>query len=266
MPRHKFADRKITGMQTFYDRFILPVMDLILPRTCIVCGKRLYTFEEHICTRCLADLPLTYGWSLSRNPMAEKFNGLIQRTACHDMQQASRLPAHIPYSHAAALFFFNSEAQYRKIPYSIKYHGDISSGLFFGAMLGKKIACSPALEGIDMIIPVPLYWSRRWERGYNQAEVIARGIAGAIGSTVRTDILYRRHHTETQTRLDTEEKSRNVKDAFGIRKKFPAGTGHILLVDDVFTTGATLHACWQAVRETARDISISVAALAMVSN
>lgn len=253
-------------MRTFADRFVLPVMDLILPRTCIVCGKRLYTFEEHICTGCLADLPLTYGWSLSRNPMAEKFNVLIQRDICQEMQPCQPTRSHIPYSNAASLFFFNSEAPYRKIPYSIKYHGDISSGLFFGAMLGKKIACSPALEGIDMVIPVPLYWSRRWKRGYNQAEVIARGIAGAIGSTVRTDILYRKRHTVTQTRLGTDDKSRNVKDAFGVRKKFPAGTGHILLVDDVFTTGATLHSCWQAVKAAADDIRISIAALAMVSN
>ena len=219
-------------------------------------------FEKHICTGCLADLPLTFNWTLPHNPMADKFNERIQETLCRDSATAG----HVDYSFAVSLFFFNSEALYRKIPYSIKYHGDIPSGLFFGRMLGEKITVSPVLNDIDIIIPVPLYWSRQWKRGYNQAEAIAKGIALALHSEVRTDILYRRHHTATQTRLDVREKALNVKDAFALRKGFPPGTGHILLVDDVFTTGATLHACYQAVRKARKDILVSIATLAMVSN
>ena len=251
-------------MESLSSRRFNAILDLILPRTCIVCGKKLLLFERHICTRCMSDLPFTFNWTLPHNPMADKFNELIQRTLCRE--QTTPLSGHMPYSHAAALFFFNSEAGYRKIPYSIKYHRDIASGLFFGQMLGRRISESPGLQNIDLVIPVPLYWSRKWKRGYNQAEIIARGIAGPTRSRVCTDILYRRHHTKTQTALNVEEKSENVKGAFGTRKDFPPGTGHILLVDDVFTTGATLQACYWAARAVSKDIRISIAALAMVSN
>ena len=240
----------------------LSVLDLVLPRCCTVCGRRLMMFEKHICTGCLADLPLTFNWTLPHNPMADKFNERIQETLCRNSATAG----HVDYSFAVSLFFFNSEALYRKIPYSIKYHGDIPSGLFFGRMLGEKITVSPVLNDIDIIIPVPLYWSRQWKRGYNQAEAIAKGIALALHSEVRTDILYRRHRTRTQTRLDVEEKSRNVRGAFGLRKSIPPRTRHILIVDDVFTTGATLHACYLALRKVSENIRISIATLAMVSN
>ena len=128
------------------------------------------------------------------------------------------------------------------------------------------MAEASALQDIDLIMPVPLYWSRKWKRGYNQAEVIARGIAEAVHGPVCTDILYRKHRTATQTRLDVNEKLRNVDNAFGLRKPLPPKTGHILLVDDVFTTGATLHACYRTLMATGKDIRISIATLAMVSN
>ena len=241
-------------------------MDLILPRTCIVCGRRLLVFEKHICTGCLADMPFTFNWTLRYNQMADKFNELIQNSLCRLLDKGETPAFRTPYSLAASLFFFNSEADYRKIPYSIKYRKDISSGLFFGHMLGERIAASEIFSDIDLIMPVPLFWTRRWKRGYNQAEIIARGIARPLHGCLRTDILFRRHHTATQTRLGVEEKSRNVTGAFGLRTCFPPETRHVLLVDDVFTTGATLHACYQAIRSAGRDIAVSIATLAMVSN
>lgn len=253
-------------MKNPFRKTLVPVLDLVLPRVCIVCGRRLLTFEKHICTCCLADLPLTFNWILPHNPMADRFNELIQESLCRTLQDGVTPSGHVAYSHAAALFFFNSEADYRKIPYSIKYRGDLASGLFFGAMLGKRMAEASALQDIDLIMPVPLYWSRKWKRGYNQAEVIARGIAEAVHGPVCTDILYRKHRTATQTRLDVNEKLRNVDNAFGLRKPLPPKTEHILLVDDVFTTGATLHACYRTLMATGKDIRISIATLAMVSN
>ena len=250
-------------MGDFFSKTVTSVLDLVLPRICIVCGEPLMSFERHICTRCLADMPLTFNWALSHNPMADRFNDVIQKGIC---QGSLSTDMHVPYSFASSLFFFNSEACYRKIPYSIKYHGDVPSGHFFGFMLGNRIAGSGLLQDIDMIIPVPLYWSRKWKRGYNQAEVIARGIAEAMNLCVRTDILYRKHHTKTQTRLSVQEKSRNVQNAFGLRKKLPPQTRHILLVDDVFTTGATLYACYHAIRKSGCGVRISIATLAMVSN
>ena len=124
---------------------------------------------------------------------------------------------------------------------------------------------------VDMIIPVPLHWSRQWKRGYNQAEVIARAAAEALGVHVRTDILMRKRRTKTQTKLDIEGKARNVSGAFTVRKdaavifKDGGAVRHLVLMDDVFTTGSTLHACFRALRSVfPPGVRISVATLGVV--
>lgn len=236
--------------------------DFLLPRTCIVCGCRLNLNERHLCLQCLMDMPLTYFWQLRHNPMADRFNDLIQR----DIGKRKEV-----YIFAAALFVYREEAPYKKIPYHIKYHGDISAGRYFGNMLGCKMAECPHFDDVDLIIPVPLHWLRRLKRGYNQASVIAEGIASAMGVPVRTDLLVRNRRTTTQTRLGLEEKSANVKGAFGIVQDRiqevleSVAPKHVLLVDDVFTTGSTLGACLVALRSALPpSVRISVATLGFV--
>ena len=111
-------------------------------------------------------------------------------------------------------------------------------------------------------------WSRKWKRGYNQAEVLARAIAEELGVSVRTDLLKRTRRTATQTRLDIEAKATNVEGAFQVCIKKPGtlnGIRHIILIDDVFTTGSTLHACFVALRSVfPPSVRISVATLAFV--
>lgn len=237
--------------------------DLILPRTCITCGQRLLRHERHLCLGCLMDLPLTYFWQRSHNPMADRFNEVIQK----DVEEGS-IP-HEQYAYAAALFNYSSDGACRLIPYQIKYHDNTEAGIHFGRMLGEKLASSDYLQDVDMIIPVPLHWTREWKRGYNQAAMIAEGVAGMIGVPVRTDLMARRKRTQTQTRLDIEGKARNVAGAFEFRKDRLPENGntirHILLIDDVFTTGSTLHACFVALRSVfPPSVRISVATLGFV--
>lgn len=241
------------------------IMDLILPRKCAVCGTELRYFEKHLCTKCLADFPYTFYWRQPHNPMADKFNAKIQEHYYLGDGNSKHVPGKLPYSYAVSLFFFNSEALYRHIPYKIKYGGDIPLGVFFGQLLGKRILCSAALKDIDTVIPVPLHWTRKWKRGYNQAEVIARGIVSVTGAELCTSLLKRKRRTKTQTRLGIEGKSRNVRDAFSATGSL-TDRRHILLVDDVFTTGATLTACYTAIAEASKGIRISIATLAVVSN
>lgn len=241
------------------------IIDLILPRHCAVCDKVLRTFEKHLCTECWADIPYTYYWERRRNPMSEKFNGKIQNYYFPESDNNACFSRKIEYSYATALFFFNSEALYKHIPYKIKYGGDISLGQFFGKLLGERIANSKHLNDIDIIIPVPLHWSRKWKRGYNQAEAIAEGIAATTGAEICTSLLYRKKHTKTQTRLSVNMKSLNVRDAFKAKRQLD-GRHHILLVDDVFTTGATLCSCFAALKDMAPESRISIATLALVSN
>jgi ComF family protein len=233
-----------------------PLLDLFLPRTCIVCGRTLLLQEREICIYCLSDLPLTYNWLLTHHPMADRFNAMIQR----DLPSAE----YEPYAYAAALFRFSSQALYRRIPYALKYSGNLSGGRFFAEMLGRFLSEAPHLKDADLVIPVPLHFLRRWRRGYNQAEILARGIASVLQVPCRADLLVRSRRTGTQIRKAVEEKKKNVSGAFSLRRHLPEGIRHILLVDDVFTTGATLNACYRVIREAYPAVRISVATLSVV--
>lgn len=236
--------------------------DLILPRKCIVCGKVLLSEEEHLCLECLADMPMTFFWTMSHNPMADRFNEIIQK----GIGMTDNEDSHERYAYAAALFFYHDEADYRLIPYQIKYHGNQRAGIFFGRMLGRKMASSSLFQDVDAIVPVPLHWARKWNRGYNQAEIIASGIAGSMGKPLLCNTLKRTRRTVTQTRMDIDEKTANVSGAFAVSEGM-AGKQyrHILLVDDVFTTGSTLFACFVALRAVfPPSVRISVATLGFV--
>lgn len=274
-------------------RFAGYILDFFLPRTCIVCEAVLFPDEDLLCSKCASDVPHTYFWILRNNPMADKFNELIQEDLIAAWDQTplgedsacpgkgtDTLSRGERYVYAAALFFYRAESEYRKITQVIKYHGREDVGRAFGQMLGERLRGSLLYADVDAIIPVPLHWTRQWKRGYNQAEIIAGGVAEAMGIPVRSDILRRCRRTKTQTRLNIDEKARNVKDAFAVDErwlKFLAGrshlstddTGttfrHLLLVDDVYTTGSTLHACFLALRTAfPSPIRISIATLGFV--
>ena len=234
------------------------VLDLFIPRLCVVCGRSLSLREEHICLDCLADLPRTYYSNMPRNKMADRLNDLIQR----DLEEPE------PYSYATSLFYYRASTGYRDITKGLKYRGDISSGRFFSRMLAEEIAGSALYSNVDTVIPVPLHWTRRWSRGYNQAEVIGETIAMRLGASFRRDILKRHRRTKTQTKISIERKEANVSDAFRLKKGADlSGCRHILLVDDVFTTGATVNSCRKALRGLVDSgVRISVATLACVGD
>lgn len=254
-----------------FRRAALAVSDLILPRVCTVCGRRLLLPEEHICTKCEADLPRTFFSSQRDNPMALAFNGAC---SCEAGFQ--------PFGYATALLFYRDDSPYKNIPMKLKYGRNFGEGLHFARMLGREMAGSPLFAGIGAVIPVPLHRARRWKRGYNQAEVVARGIVEGYGGdcgTVLTGVLRRVRRTGTQTRLHGDERYANVKSAFradaGRLSKAFGGKipEHILLVDDVFTTGSTASACERALRlgiseafgpDAAGRVRISVATLSFV--
>lgn len=228
--------------------------DLLLPRVCVVCGRKLHLDEEHLCLMCWAELPLTHFWERSHNPMADKFNGLIETV----------LDGRERYAYAAALFFYDGAGTFRRIPHQLKYHADLRLGRRFGRLLGQKLRLAGHLCDVDLVIPVPLHWTRRWKRGYNQAEVIAAEVARELGIEMRTDILKRSRRTRTQTKVDPRDKSANVHNAFTAIFN-NNDMRHILLIDDVFTTGSTLMACFRALRAVfPPSVRISVATLAFV--
>lgn len=262
------------------------VMDFFLPRHCVVCDSVLGPRENHLCEACWGDLPQTYYWMLRNNPMADRFNALVQegleegfgtRTIRTDAAMTASNPnegnevkvARIErYAYAAALFFYRAESDYSKITRCIKYQGRLEVGKHFGRLLGMKLAGSSLFSDVDAVVPVPLHWLRRWKRGYNQAEVIASGVAECLGIPMRPDILRRCRRTRTQTKLSVDEKKANVAGAFAVHEQVHAEElpfRHILIIDDVFTTGSTLFACFEALRTVfPPSVRISVATLGFV--
>ena len=234
---------------------IREMLDLMMPRECLVCGRRLGAREAHLCLYCAADLPLTGYWELKHNPMADQFNALLER----------RRPDGVPmdYAFAAALLFYHHENPYKRIPRALKYEGNVEAGRYFAQLLGRCMAGAEWFRDVDRVIPVPLHPIRKWRRGYNQAQVIAARLARALGATLLPRALYRVRSTRSQTRLNARERLRNVEGVFRMRKPFCAR--HVLLVDDTFTTGATLAACYQAVRAAlGPSVRISIATLSVV--
>ena len=236
------------------------IADIFIPRVCITCGRKLLMNESHLCLYCLADIPLTHFWKMSHNPMADRFNALICQSG-NDSGES--------YARACSLFFFEDDSRYRQILYDIKYKGNIAAGRYFGTMLGRRIVSSGLFGDVDVVVPVPLHWRRKWKRGYNQAEVIAGAIAAELGVPLRADLLRRTRPTGTQTRLGIDEKKSNVQGAFRTNstaiRALHTTPRHILIVADVFTTGSTLHACFVALREVfSQSVRISVATLGFV--
>ena len=246
-------DKAVTGA-TLRD-FATAVSDLILPRHCFVCGRRLALAERHLCLGCRSDLPYTYFWDQAHNPMADKYNARIREQVPHGVEEA--------YGSAAALLYYNSESGYKNIPQALKYRSALSLGREFADRLGERLASSGAFADVDCVIPVPLHWRRRWGRGYNQAAVIAERVAAALGAQCCRTGLRRLRYTLSQTSVGMEKKASNVSDAFRVLRRVEAR--HILLVDDTFTTGSTLAACHKALREAyPPSVRISVATLSYV--
>lgn len=230
------------------------VAELVFPRICVVCGEKLRSDEDLICNDCLDDLPLTRYENLPRNPMGDRLNAGIESG---------------PYVRATALFFYRGE--YQGITPSLKYGRNFATGRRFGNLLGERLAASTLFEDVDFIVPVPLHPFRQFRRGYNQAEIIAVHMAERMpGASVLPRLLKRTRATGTQTKLSGSDKKRNVSDAFAIRgrefeKLMERHPAHILLADDVLTSGSTLAACCNCLRAALPEgVRISAAALAFV--
>ena len=202
------------------------LLDFISPRACRICGKRLSTAEQEICTVCNRHLPRTrYAETPYDNDMARRFWG------------------HFHTERAAALFFYETHNSPSKLIYDLKYNGKEELGEWLGRVTAEEFAANGFFEGIDMIVPVPITWRRKWHRGYNQSLAIARGVAEVTGLPVSAKALERTHFNRSQTQLSVSERMENVAGAFRLWRKDGIVGRHILLVDDIVTTGATASEC-----------------------
>lgn len=215
---------------------------LFLPRCCIVCEQPLSHAEEYVCIACNIDLPRTNFHLHKDNPIEKLFWGKI------------------PIERATAFYLYQKGSGYRRIIHFLKYKGYKQVGEVMGRYMAAEISDSSFFEGIDQIVPVPLHHKRLKKRGYNQSEWLARGLSRNTDIPVNTQAVIRSKNTHTQTDKSLFGRWENMKDAFHVQHPEQFEGKHILLVDDVLTTGSTLLACASAFSGI-EGIRISIAVL-----
>lgn len=221
------------------------VLNLIAPQACVVCGSRLAIDEEVVCVSCNLHLPRTgYAANALDNEMARRFWGRI------------------PVERAAALFYYEAGSEVSNIIYDLKYHNHPEIGSIMGRMAAEEFANEGFFEGIDLMIPIPLEKKRQRRRGYNQSMEIARGVSEVTGIPIMADAVARTAFDESQTHKSLAQRMESVENAFRAREGIDLDGKHILIIDDIVTSGATVCACVKALTNCG-DIKVSVMSLGM---
>lgn len=216
---------------------------LLFPGECLCCGQTLFRDETILCFDCVVNIPRT-GFHLERNnPVEQLFWGRLN------------------LERATSFFTFRKGSSYQKLMHALKYKGSRETGIEMGRLFAAEISESGFFHDIDMLVPVPLHHRKERQRGYNQSAVIAEGMALITQLPVGSGVLSRRHYTETQTRKGRWERWKNVEDLFVVSQPDAIKYRHLLLIDDVVTTGATLEACGNELLKT-EGVRLSVATLA----
>lgn len=225
------------------DNFFVRFMSLVAPKACAVCGCKLGVGENVICSVCTSQLPRT---NLHQHPA--------------DNIMARLFWGRLPVERAAALFYYEPQSEISRIIYSMKYRRHPENAEHMGRMVAKEFGASGFFNDIDAVLPVPLARKRQRSRGYNQSFEIAKGIKGVTGIAVINDAIVRRTFTESQTHKSRWQRMENVEDAFELRKPELLHGKHILMVDDVVTTGSTITACGREAMR-AKNVRISILTL-----
>ena len=226
----------------FPTNIIADFINLFFPRICASCDDILLRNEHFLCTKCLYELPKTNFHNDPENEVAQMFWGRVL------------------INHATAYLHFQKGGYVQKLLHKLKYKGQKEIGHELGKMIGLDLLHSP-FTSAEVIIPVPLHKSKLRKRGYNQSELIAKGIAEVTKNPVITNNLCKSNATPTQTRRHRYDRWLNVEKMFELKDPKSIANKHILLVDDVVTTGATLEACASVLLQ-AENVKISIVTLA----
>ena len=223
---------------------IIDFFNLLFPNLCVVCNEKLLRSEEHICITGLNLLPKTNYHSVHDNPVEKRFWGKI------------------PIQRATDFFFFQKGSPFQKLLHALKYKGDKEIGKTLGKYAAAELLESSDFASVDVIIPVPLHSKRFKTRGYNQSEWIANGLSAILGKPINTEVLKRKRENTTQTKKTVFERYENTEGIFELSDRNALTGKHILLVDDVLTTGSTLEACARELLQCS-DVKVSIFTLAI---
>ena len=222
------------------------LLRFIFPHVCDGCGSDLLNVESRLCLHCLDAMPETNFERHASNPIEKMFWGRLSLV------------------NAAATFYFTKESLMQNLMHQFKYKNNKDLGLQLGRLMGIALKESKRFENIDALVPLPLFPFKEKKRGYNQATVLCEGIAEILFLPILKDVITRPQHTETQTKKGRIERWKNIEGKFELVKKEAINNKHILLIDDVVTTGATLEACGSELLKT-QNTKLSIATLCQAS-
>ncbi len=223
-----------------------PVFHLLYPHTCIGCGSDVLNEENFLCLQCINELPYTNFAMQTNNPVEKLFWGRIALAS------------------ATSEFHFSKGSVVQNMIHEFKYRGNQKAGHYFGRLMGKSLLESDRFN-VDIIVPLPLFERKEKMRGFNQAEILCNGIAEIINKPVAAKNVIRKVFTETQTKKHRVERWKNVENIFYVKEPAKLKGKHILLVDDVITTGATIDACGTELLKI-KNLTLSVASLAIAGS
>lgn len=225
-------------------RIATAVRDFLYPEVCTACGRLLVEGEHHLCHHCLYSLPAAYNGNFYENEMAERFYGKID------------------FKKAAYGFVYQKESLFQQLMEALKYKGEREIGEQLGLYVGAKLRREGFFEDIDCIIPVPLHPKRLHTRGYNQSWWIAKGLSDQSHRIIEDQLLKRVVNNSSQTTRSIKARWDNTKNIFACDYSDTLQHKHILLVDDVVTSGSTLETCATSIQKH-HDVQISFFALGM---
>ncbi|MFW6018997.1 MAG: ComF family protein [Bacteroidales bacterium] len=227
-----------------------PIIDffkLVFPVYCENCGETLRKGEECLCSFCEYQLPQTHFHLQPDNPVETIFWGRIEVMA------------------AASFLHYQKGEMVQNLIHQLKYHGKGHIGVYLGELFGQQLMQSHRFNDASVIIPVPLHWKKKKLRGYNQSEKIAEGLEKSMDATKDIESLVRVTHSSTQTKKSRYERWENVQSIFQLSPKSAIlENQHVILVDDVITTGSTIESCFLKLKEI-DGIRISIVSLACPS-
>ncbi len=213
-------------------KWISDLIDLIMPRQCCVCGEVLSPGERDICLNCLYLLPK------------------VEQRVCEEIEKS--FWGKIEIERASSYIYYRKGSPYSNLLHHLKYRNHPEVGERLAIMAAEELSASGFFDGIDIIIPLPLSKRKERQRGYNQCDYIAEGLSRQSGVAVVKNIVKRTRANETQTHKSREERWRNVEGIFSVTAPSMLEGKHILLVDDILTTGATLASCAAAIQSCCR--------------
>lgn len=222
----------------------LDFLTLFYPRYCLACSGSLLKGEDIICTQCLLEMPRTNFHKQTFNPLYE------------------RLSLRMPLTHAFAYYHFKKGSRVQQLLHQLKYKNHPEIGVKLGKVLAQELMISGHGQTYHLVVPVPLHPSRKRSRGYNQSEEFAKGISQGLNIPYTDSFVKRTVKTQTQTRKSKLNRWRNVSEVFEMKDAAEVKNKHILLVDDVVTTGATLEACANALLQSGCS-QVSIACIAV---